>query len=251
MKSRSSIIFGIHPVHEALRSGKTLDKILLRQGLNAEAIPGLFQLMREQQVPFQYVPIEKLNRLTGGNHQGIIALASLIEYTDLERLVPLLFEQGKIPALALLDGITDVRNLGAIARSAACAGINAIIIPAKGSAQINADAIKTSAGALNTLTVCRVASLTETVQYLRECGLQIVAASEKGGDYLFNANLKGPLVVILGAEDKGIDPKLLKMADSIIQIPMQGKISSLNVSAAAAVIFFEIMRQGNFVNEDK
>jgi len=246
MKARTSLIFGIHPVDEAIRSGKTIDKVLLKQGFKNDMVPGLFPALREQNIPFQYVPVEKLNRLTGKNHQGIIAMISEIEYTELDKLVPLLFEQGKTPAVVLLDGITDVRNLGAIARSAECAGFDAMVIPAKGSAQINADAIKTSAGALNSLPVCRVASLPEAGKYLHECGFHIIAATEKGEEDMYKADFTQPAAIIMGAEDTGIDPKLLKMADILVKVPMFGAIQSLNVSAAATVIFYELVRQRNF-----
>ena len=247
MKAKTSIIFGIHPVNEAMRSGKPIDKILLKQGFRNDVIPGLFPSLREQNIPFQYVPVEKLNRMTGKNHQGIIALVSELEYTELEKLVPMLFEQGKTPALVILDGITDVRNMGAIARSAECAGFHGMIIPSKGSAQINSDAIKTSAGALNSLPVCRVSNLPDTVKYLKESGFQIVAATEKAADTLYQADLKQPTAIIMGAEDTGIDTQLLKMADQLVKIPMSGSIQSLNVSAAGAVLFFELVRQRSAV----
>jgi 23S rRNA (guanosine2251-2'-O)-methyltransferase len=246
VKSKSSLIFGIHPVNEAIRSGKPIDKVLIKQGFKNEILPGLFPSLRDQNIPFQYVPLEKLNRLTGGNHQGIIALVSELEYTDLEKLVPMLFEQGKLPVLVLLDSITDVRNLGALARSAECSGMDALIVPSKGSAQINADAIKTSAGALNNIPVCRVNSLEDAAKYLQDSGFQLVAATEKAEDFIFNADFNKPVALILGAEDTGIDPKLLKMADVLVKIPMYGAIKSMNVSAAASVLFFEIVRQRNF-----
>lgn len=246
MKSKSSLIFGIHPVNEAIRSGKPIDKVLIKQGFKSETLPGLFPAMRDQNIPFQYVPLEKLNRLTGGNHQGIIALVSELEYTELEKLVPMLFDQGKLPVLVLLDSITDVRNLGALARSAECSGMDALIVPSKGSAQINADAIKTSAGALNNIPVCRVNSLEEAAKYLRDSGFQLVAATEKANDYIYNVDFNKPVALVVGAEDTGIDPKLLNMADALVKIPMYGAIQSLNVSAAASVLFYEIVRQRNF-----
>ncbi len=246
MKSKSGIIFGIHPVNEAIRSGKPIDKVLIKQGFKSETLPGLFPALKDQNIPFQYVPLEKLNRLTGGNHQGIIALVSELEYTELDKLVPMLFDQGKLPVLVLLDSITDVRNLGALARSAECSGMDALIVPSKGSAQINADAIKTSAGALNNIPVCRVNSLEDAAKYLRDSGFQLVAATEKAEDFIYTADFNKPIALILGAEDTGIDPKLLKIADVLVKIPMYGSIQSLNVSAAASVLFFEIVRQRNF-----
>ena len=246
MKSRSGIIFGVHPINEAIRSGKPIDKILLKQGFKSEGIPGLLALLREQHIPFQYVPTEKLNRMCSGNHQGIIAQVSELEYTDLEKLIPMLFDQGKLPAVVLLDGITDVRNLGAIARSAECAGLDAIVLPAKGSAQINADAIKTSAGALHNIPVCRVTNLVNAARFLRESGFQLIAASEKGSDFIYSSDLTQPVALVMGAEDTGIDAGLLRMADHFIKIPLFGKIQSLNVSAAATVLFYELVRQRNF-----
>jgi 23S rRNA (guanosine2251-2'-O)-methyltransferase len=243
MKSKETIIFGIHPVQEAIKSGKQIDKVFFRQGFRNEMTPGLMPALREQNIPFQYVPGEKLNRMTTKNHQGIIAIISEIEYTDLERLVPLLFEEGKTPAFVMLDGITDVRNLGGIARSAECAGLNGIIIPIKGSAQINSDAIKTSAGALTSLPVCRVNSLETTLKFLHDSGFHLIAATEKAQKDLYEADFSQPSVIIMGAEDTGIDAKLLRAADELVKIPMNGTIQSLNVSAAAAVLFFEMVRQ--------
>jgi len=244
--SRQSLIFGIHPVQEALRNGRPIDKVLLKQGFRSDTIPALFPSLRELGIPFQYVPVEKLNHMTGGNHQGIIALVSELEYTDLTKLVPGLFDQGKLPAIVALDRITDVRNMGALARSAECAGMDALVLPAKGSAQINADAIKTSAGALNKIPVCRVNSLVDAIKYLRESGFQIVAATEKAGDVIYRADFSVPTMIILGSEDAGIDPRLLKMADMLVRIPMPGTIQSLNVSVAASVIFFEVVRQRSY-----
>jgi 23S rRNA (guanosine2251-2'-O)-methyltransferase len=246
MKARSSLIFGIHPVIEAIKSGKPIDKVMLKHGFKKEMVPGLFSSLRELNIPYQFVPVEKLNRLTGKNHQGIVALASEVEYTDLEKLVPLLFEEARLPAVVLLDGITDVRNMGAIARSAECAGFSAMIIPAKKTAQINADAIKASAGALNNIPVCRVNDLADAARYLHDCGFHLIAANEKAEVYIFNADYTSPVAIILGAEDTGIDPKLLKMADLQVRIPLYGSIQSLNVSAAATVFFYELVRQRNF-----
>jgi 23S rRNA (guanosine2251-2'-O)-methyltransferase len=246
MKAKSSLIFGLHPVSEAIRSGKAIDKILIKHGFRSESVAGLFQDMQKHSIPYQYVPVEKLNRMTQKSHQGIIALTSEVEYTDLGQLVPMLFEQGRLPAFVVLDGITDVRNLGAIARSALCSDFDGMIIPTKGSAQINADAIKTSAGALSSLPVCREPSLTETITFLKACGFMIYAATEKASDHLYQADFKKPIALIMGAEDSGIEPRLLKMADMQIKVPMFGSISSLNVSAAATVLFYEVVRQRHF-----
>jgi 23S rRNA (guanosine2251-2'-O)-methyltransferase len=215
----------------------------MKKEFRNELVPGLFSAMRDQNIPFQYVPLEKLNRLTSGNHQGIIAIISELEYTDLEKLVPMLFEQGKLPTMVLLDNITDVRNMGAIARSAECSGIDAMIVPSKGSAQINADAIKTSAGALNNLPVCRVNNLADAAKFLKDSGFQLIAATEKANGFIYEADFTKPTVIIMGAEDAGIEPKLLKMSDYLVKIPMYGAIQSLNVSAAATVLFYEMVRQ--------
>ncbi len=243
MKAKTTIISGIHPVDEAIRAGKQIDKILLKQGFRSESIPGLFQTLKELNIPYQYVPGEKLNRITGKNHQGIIALLSEVEYTELDKLVPGLFETGKTPSIVVLDSITDVRNIGAIARSAECAGFDAMVIPSKGSAQINSEAIKSSAGALNIIPVCRVSNLPDAVKFLHDSGFYIAAATEKAEKTLFEADFKNPVVIILGSEDTGIDPRLLRIADILIKIPMLGSIQSLNVSAAASVLFFEMVRQ--------
>lgn len=246
MRSKTGLVFGVHPVMEALQSGKTIEKVFLRQGMQGEAISGLLPMLQQQRVPFQFVPVEKLNRMTGGIHQGIIALISEVEFTDLGELIPFVFEKGAMPALVVLDGITDVRNMGAIARSAVCAGLDAIVIPSAGSAQLNADAIKASSGALHSITVCREQKLAEAVKFIHDSGIQVVAASEKGSEVFYNADFTKPVAFVLGSEDKGIDPGILRMSDKIVKIPLYGSIGSLNVSVAAAVLFYEMVRQRNF-----
>jgi 23S rRNA (guanosine2251-2'-O)-methyltransferase len=243
VKAKSGLVYGIHPVSEALKSGRPLEKVLIRQGMKHEGVTGLFRLLQEQQIPFQFVPAEKLNRLTGGNHQGIIAYTSEIEYVALDKLIPSLFEQGRLPALAMLDGITDIRNFGGIARSALCAGLDALVVPAKGSALINAEAIRSSSGALQVLPVARTGKLTDAARFLQESGLQLVAASEKADEQLYTLDLERPTAFILGSEDKGIERKLLDMADRTVRIPVYGQIESLNVGVAAAVLFYELVRQ--------
>jgi 23S rRNA (guanosine2251-2'-O)-methyltransferase len=243
VRSKSNLIFGIHPVSEAITAGKCIDRLLIRQGLRNESMTAVLQLAKQQNIPFQFVPPEKLNRMTRGIHQGIVALVSEIEFTDIEKLVPALFEQGRLPALAILDGITDVRNLGAIARSAEGAGIDALIVPAKGFAGINAEAVKASSGALNTLPVCRTERLDAISNFLHDCGIQLVAASEKATELMYSVDYQVPTAFILGAEDKGINARLLQRADRIVKIPLFGKIQSLNVSVAASVLFYELVRQ--------
>jgi 23S rRNA (guanosine2251-2'-O)-methyltransferase len=228
---------------EAVKSGKEIDRILISKRTDSQIMNELFPLIRQQEVPFQYVPEEKLNRVTRKNHQGVIAFISQISYTPVDAMLFKSFDDGKDPVIIILDQISDVRNFGAIARSAECMGAAGIVIPEKGSARINADAVKTSAGALMKMPVARVASLRETLNYLRNSGLKIIAISEKGEQMLYNSNLSGPLAIIMGAEDTGISPSLLKLSDEMLSIPMTGETESLNVSAAATVVLYEILRQ--------
>lgn len=238
-----NFIYGIRSVIEAIKSGKKIEKMLLKKGSQGLLFSELFQLSRENEINFQFVPPEKLDRITKKNHQGVIAFVQLIEYIEVEEVVQSVFEKGKIPLLLILDGITDVRNVGSIARSAECGAVDGIIFREKGSAQINNDAIKTSAGALFKIPVSKVKNLEETVKYLKNSGLQIVAATEKKDNLLYNVDFKKPTAIILGAEDTGISAELLKIADVWAKIPILGKISSLNVSNAATVFVFEAVRQ--------
>ncbi|MGL4363691.1 MAG: 23S rRNA (guanosine(2251)-2'-O)-methyltransferase RlmB [Bacteroidales bacterium] len=238
-----NILFGIRPILEAVQNGKELDKVLIRKGLDGELAHQLITALNIHQVPIQYVPLEKLNALTSKAHQGVVAYASLIEYANLEEVIIRVIEQGKMPLVLLLDGITDVRNFGAIARSAECAGVHAIIIPNKGTAQINGDALKSSAGALNIVPVCRVPSLRGALSFLRNSGLQIVAATEKGEQSLYEIQLDSPTVLIFGSEEDGISNELLRIADILVKIPLCGSIASLNVSAASTAVLFEAVRQ--------
>lgn len=235
-------IFGIRPLIEALEKGEKPEKVLLQKGLQGDNYQYLFNIIRREKIPYQMVPVEKLNRVTRKNHQGVIAYISLITYEPLHQLLPMIYERGEIPLLVVLDRVTDVRNLGAIARSAECFGAHAIIIPDKGSAPINADAIKTSAGALSRLPVCREGNIFETIVFLKESGIRVIAASEKANVSLFNADLSGPVALILGSEDKGIATSLLRLASEAVSIPMSGSISSLNVSVAAGILLSAIHR---------
>jgi len=246
VKSTTTTIFGFHPVIEALRSGKELEKVFLRKGLKSESIPGLINEMREKRIPFQFVPVEKINRLCHKNHQGILALVAEIEYNDIEKIVPGLFEAGKLPLILVLDRITDVRNMGAIARTAEGAGVHAIVIPTADSAQINADAVKTSSGALHSLPVCRTENLSKTVTFLKNSGLQVIAATEKADKPLYEADFTRPTAIIVGAEDTGIEKNLLQLSEVHVKIPLYGTIQSLNVSVAASVILYEAVRQRFF-----
>lgn len=239
----NDFIFGIRAIAEAIQAGKEIDKVLVRKGLAGELFQELQTLLRQHQVPVQMVPEEKLNRITRKNHQGVIAFISPIVYQNIENIIPGLFEQGKVPFILVLDSLTDVRNIGAIARTAECAGVDAIVVPDKGSAQINADAIKTSAGALHHIPVCRVKSLVLTVKYLQQCGLRVCAASEKAEQSYYQCDYSVPLAFVLGSEDEGISPDLIRTCDFLVGIPILGNIQSLNVSAAASVLVYEAIRQ--------
>jgi 23S rRNA (guanosine2251-2'-O)-methyltransferase len=240
---KEEFIYGLHPVIEAIRSGKEIDKVLFRAGLKGETVRMLTTLVKENNVPFQYVPAEKLNRITMKNHQGVIAFLSMISYTRLEDLVPFIFESGKSPLLLVLDGITDVRNLGAVARTAECAGADGLIIPAYGSAQVSEDAIRSSAGALLRLPVCKVSSLANAITYLKQSGIHVAGATEKTKEVYTDMELDGPLAIVMGSEEKGLSPDVLKLCDLLVSIPMMGEISSLNVSVASGVLLFEAVRQ--------
>lgn len=243
MAKRTDIIYGIRSVIEAIRAGKDVEKILIRTGLRGDLSSEMMAVAREFQVPFQYVPLEKINRIYSGNHQGVIAFVSPITYDRIENILPGIYERGDDPFILVLDQITDVRNLGAISRSAESAGVHAIIVPEKGSAMINADAVKTSAGALNLIPVVRTPSLKNTLLFLRDSGLSVFAATEKAESVLYSVNLRGPVAIVMGSEESGISPDVLRTADHLIKIPLFGKIGSLNVSAAASIVMFEVVRQ--------
>ena len=248
---KPNLIFGMHPLLEALEAGREIDKILLKRGLRSEEVSRITALARERTIPLQIVPEERLTRLTRKQHQGVIAFISEIEYTPLETLIPMLYEAGRSPFVLLLDGLTDVRNFGAIARTAECAGVDALIIPERGSVTVTADAIKTSAGALHRLPVCRVSSIMSAVSLLQASGLKIVASSEKARDVYTETELRLPLGLVLGAEDEGVSEEVLRRADHIVRIPQVGAIGSLNVSVAAGILIYEIVRQGAAVSNAK
>jgi 23S rRNA (guanosine2251-2'-O)-methyltransferase len=236
-------IYGIRPVLEALQANQPFEKIFLRKGMQGESFRELFSLVRAQGIPFQFVPQEKLNRISSGNHQGVIALLALLEYQKVENLLPMLYEQGETPFFVVLDRITDVRNLGAIARTAEAAGCHALVVPARNSALVNADAVKTSSGALMHLPVCREENLQKTLRFMKDSGLTLIAASEKGEEAFDHPDMKKPLAIILGEEEKGIEPALLRISDHLVSIPMRGKVESLNVSVAAGILIYEVVRQ--------
>lgn len=237
------MIFGIRAVIEAIEAGKEIDKIIIRRELQGELSKELFALLKSHNIATQRVPVERLDRFTRKNHQGVIAFLSAITYEKIEDIIPFLYEKGKDPFILVLDGITDVRNFGAIARTCEVAGVDAIVIPAKGSVTVNADAVKTSAGALLKIPVCKEPSLTGAIQFLKSSGIKVIAASERGAQMYTNVDCKGPLAIIMGAEDTGISNDNLRIADELVKIPQFGTIGSLNVSVAAGVLIYEAIRQ--------
>ena len=243
MQVKNEMIFGVRAVLEAIDAGKEIDKILIKRDILSELSRELFAAVKGTNIPVQRVPVEKLNRITRKNHQGVIAYVSAVEYASVETFVPYLFEEGKDPLLVLLDGITDVRNFGSIARTCECAGVDAIIIPSHGSVTVNADAVKTSAGALHTLPVCREKNITETIKYLKASGFRIVCATERGKINYTQSDFNVPVCIVMGAEDTGIPSEHLALCDDWVSIPQYGKIESLNVSVATAVILYEAVRQ--------
>lgn len=243
MVDKSEMIFGVRAVIEAIQAGKYIDKILVKRDIQSDLSKELFTVLKGTLIPVQRVPVERINRITRKNHQGVVAYVSAVTYQKTEDLVPSFFEQGKNPVFVMLDGVTDVRNFGAIARTCECAAVDAIIIPAKNSVSVNADAVKTSAGALHTLPVCREQSLTRTLQYLKDCGFHVVAATEKGDYDYTKADYTGPICIIMGAEDKGVSYDNLALCDEWVKIPMLGTIESLNVSVAAGILVYEAVRQ--------
>ena len=228
---------------EAIHAGKEIEIIYITRGARGDLMQELKQLMRESNILYTEVPVEKLNRLTRKNHQDVVCFISAVTYQSIEDIIPFVFEKGEIPLVLVLDRITDVRNFGAIARTAECAGVHAIVIPAKGAAQINSDAVKTSAGALNSIPVCREKNLRNTIEFLKASGLQIVAATEKTPELVYGVDYTSPAAIIMGSEEDGISSDLLKLADKKIKIPLFGTIESLNVSVACGVVLFEAIRQ--------
>ena len=242
-RESNQLVFGTRAVIEAIRSGKEIESLFVQKGLSGALFNELKAVLKEHNLTYQQVPVEKLNRLTAKNHQGIIAYISPIVYQPLQEVIPMIYERGESPLVVVLDRITDVRNFGAIARTVECAGAHALIIPLKGSAQVNPDAIKTSAGALYNIPVCRELNLKDAIQFLKESGLQIVACTEKTSDEIYDVDLSGPIAIIMGSEEDGISGEYLKLADSKVSIPLQGEIASLNVSVSTGVVLYEALRQ--------
>ncbi len=242
-KEVNQMIFGLRAVIEAIIAGKDIESIFIQRGLTGGLFSELRTLLREYDLPSQQVPIEKLNRITLKNHQGVIAFISPITYQKIEDIIPTIFEKGEVPLILVLDSITDVRNFGAIVRTAECSGVHAIVVPKKGSAQINPDAVKTSAGALYKVPICRHDNLLQTVRFLKDSGLQLIACTEKTEDLIYKPDYTSPSAIIMGAEDEGISFDLMRNADYLTKIPMSGEIESLNVSVSAGIILYEAVRQ--------
>lgn len=244
--NKKELIYGTRAVIEAIRSGREVQSILIQRGLRNELINELIEHSKKFNVPVNFVPEQKLSGLSGKNHQGVIAELAIVHFQALENIVHSVFSEGNDPFVLILDRITDVRNFGAIVRTAESAGINAIVIPDKSAAPISADAMKTSAGALNYVPVCRSKNLKLTIKELRSSGLRIVACTEKASQMIYHIDLSGPLGLILGSEEDGISTELLREADYLAKIPMTGKINSLNVSVAAGISIFEAIRQKGY-----
>lgn len=240
---KSDYIFGIRAVIEAVEAGRSIDKVLVRRDLGGDLGRELMDKLREYGVVVQKVPQEKLNRITMKNHQGAIALLSPIDYSRLEHLVPLFYEEGRTPLVVVLDGITDTRNFGAIGRTAACAGVDAIVIPERNSVSVTPDAVKTSAGGLFHVPVCREKDTLSAVRFLKDNGYRIVGATEKGAAPYTDADYRVPVAIVMGSEDTGISDGVLRICDDLAAIPIVGKIESLNVSVAAGIMIYEALRQ--------
>ena len=239
----SSKIFGIRTVIEAINSGKTIDKVFVQKGLRGELFQELESLLRREDINMSYVPIEKLNRLSNKNHQGVVAQISPIEFYDLDDLVLNVIESGVNPLFLLLDQLSDVRNFGAIIRTAECTGVNGIIIQKKGGAPVNGDTVKTSAGAVFKVPICKVDHIKDAMFHLQASGIKVIAATEKTDNMLYDVSFKEPCAIIMGSEGKGITPSILKLADDTAKLPILGDIESLNVSVACGAFLYEVVRQ--------
>ena len=240
---KDDFIFGLRPVMEALEAGKTVDKIFMQNALQGEIYHELKNLLAKYKIRPNYVPVEKLNRFTRKNHQGVVAFISDVPFEKIEDVLPQLFEEGKTPFLLILDRLTDVRNFGAICRTAECVGIHAVILPEKGAAPINSDAIKTSAGAIYNLKICKEKNLAHTVDFLQQSGVQVFAATEKAQKLIYDVDFTQPSALVMGNEETGISKEVLHQADERIKLPIEGKTQSLNVSVACGAILYEAMRQ--------
>ena len=240
---KSDYIYGLRAVMEAIEAGKEIDKLFIAKDLQGDLAAQLIGLAKQYHVVMQRVPMERINRITRKNHQGVLAMMSAITYHRLDHIVPELYEAGLLPFIVILDGITDVRNFGAIARTCECAGVDAIVIPEHGSVSVGGDAIKTSAGALHHIPVCRVGSTAWAVKFLKENGYRVAAVTEKSEMSYVDGDYTGPVALVMGAEDTGISEGALAQCDTRVGIPMFGNIGSLNVSVAAGIMIYEVVHQ--------
>ena len=243
---KSALIIGRQPLVEAIQSGRAIDKILFQKNISGDSIGAIRQLAKEKNIPIQQVPPEKLNSLTRANHQGVIAIAALVSYMNLQQVIDHVVSEGDLPLFVMLDGVTDVRNIGAIARTAVCCGAQALVIPDKGVGALNEEALKSSAGALEKINVCRVNSLMKAVDELHLNGIKVFASEMSATSVLHELDFKEPCCIVMGSEDKGVFPPLMKICDETFKIPMPGEFESLNVSVAAGIILYEAMNQRMF-----
>lgn len=239
------IVFGIRPVQEAINAGKDIDRVFIQNGLRNDTIKSIINSLKTNDIPYKFVPVMKLNRITRKNHQGIIAYISPITFSKIEDVLPGIYEEGREPFIVILDKITDVRNFGAILRTAESMGVDAVLMPSQGAAMLNSGTVKSSAGAIFNLTLCRSNNLKDDIDFLKNSGLKICAATEKGAGIYYDSTLTGPIALIMGSEGEGVSPEYLKRADLNIKIPMYGVTESLNVSVAAGVLLCEIAKQRN------
>ena len=242
---KNDYIYGIRPVMEAIEAGKDIDKVLVKKDLSGDLINELYELVKRYRILIQRVPLEKINRITRKNHQGVLAVLSSVTYSNISNVMPEIYENGRMPFLVALDGITDVRNFGAIARTCECAGVDAVVIPERHSVSVSGDAMKTSAGALIYLQVCRERSMQGALEYLKKNGCKIVGASGKTKKTYTDVDYSVPTVIVMGSEDTGMTPEVEAVCDELVTIPEYGQINSLNVSVAAGIMMYEVVRQRN------
>ncbi|MFP4621529.1 MAG: 23S rRNA (guanosine(2251)-2'-O)-methyltransferase RlmB [Bacteroidales bacterium] len=247
MGAKRSLIYGIRPVKEAIESRRSLDKVLIKDGLKSELFRECFSVIREYGIPYQFVPQPKLDKITGKNHQGVIAFLAPIEFQNITDILPGIFEIAATPFILLLDSLTDVRNFGAIVRTAEGAGVDAIVISQRHFARVSEDAVKTSAGALYKVPICRTSDMLDTVDYLNQSGVEVTGVTEKADQCYYEADFKKPAALVMGSEDKGISGNLLKKLHRTVRIPLAGDIESLNVSVAAGILLYEVVRQRNLL----
>jgi 23S rRNA (guanosine2251-2'-O)-methyltransferase len=241
--TETNFIIGLHPIEEAIDAGKSIERILIRKALRGDHFKDVFEKIRSNDIAFQFVPPQKLDSISRKNHQGVIALMSPVEFQNLDNLLAQVFEKGEVPLIVVLDEINDVRNFGAIVRSAECLGAHAVVIPHKGAARINESAVKASAGALLRMNICQEGNLANVVSTLQSSGLKVVGVTEKGASDLWDVDLTVPICLVMGSEEEGISEKILALTDQNAKIPMTGRIESLNVSVAAGILLTEVGRQ--------